>query len=202
VGSHLDLVPTLLAYAGLPDVERQARYPFLKGSDLSGVVVEPDSYGPRGSMENPGSGALYTYDMIMSIDGEWLQRNAPLLIDAAAAEAGLEFQRGTEAFLSILDQVGTPDLEKRELFRGIFDGRYKLIRYFGLGDYQRPGTVEELLKNNDVALYDLKTDPEEMNNLAHPASSLYDAVLLEEMNSKLNALIQREIGEDKALFNV
>jgi arylsulfatase len=202
VGSHLDLVPTLLAYAGLPDVERQARYPFLKGSDLSGVVVEPDSYGPRGSAENPGSGALYTYDMIMSIDGEWLQRNAPLLIDAAAAEAGLEFQRGTEAFLSILDQVGTPDLEKRELFRGIFDGRYKLIRYFGLGDYQRPGTVEELLKNNDVALYDLKTDPEEMNNLAHPASSLYDAVLLEEMNSKLNALIQREIGEDKALFNV
>jgi arylsulfatase len=60
--------------------------------------------------------------------------------------------------------------------------------------------VEELLKNNDVALYDLQSDPEEMNNLADPATSLYDAALLEDMNSKLNALIEREIGEDKALF--
>ncbi len=32
VGSHLDLVPTVLAYAGLPEAERQQRYPLLKGA--------------------------------------------------------------------------------------------------------------------------------------------------------------------------
>ena len=41
------------------------------------------------------------------------------------------------------------------IFRGIFDGRYKLVRYFGLGHYHLPGSVEELLATNDVALYDL-----------------------------------------------
>ena len=100
----------------------------------------------------------------------------------------------------VLDQIGTPDMEKREIFRGVFDGRYKLVRYFGLGHYNLPELVDELLANNDVALYDLQKDPEEMNNLANPDSVDYDQELLEKMNTKLNALIEAEIGEDKALF--
>jgi arylsulfatase A-like enzyme len=200
VGSHLDLVPTVLAYAGLSEAERQQRYPFLKGCDLSGMVADPESDGPRGSTDRPGKGALYTYDMITTIDAQWLQRNAPLLLDSAAAEAGLEFHRGTEAFRAILEEIGTPDLDKREVFRGIFDGRYKLVRYFGLGHYHQPETVEELLANNDVALYDLHLDPEEMDNLADPDHLKYDETLLAAMNAKLNALIVEEIGEDKALF--
>ncbi len=39
VGSHLDLVPTTLAYAGLSEQERKQRYPFLKGCDLSDVAA-------------------------------------------------------------------------------------------------------------------------------------------------------------------
>jgi hypothetical protein len=140
--------------------------------------------------------------MIMTIDAQWLLGNAPMLMDVAAAEAGLEFHRGTEAFLAILDQIGTPDLDKRELFRGIFDGRYKLVRYFGLGHYHLPGSVEELLANNDVALYDLRIDPEEMNNLADPDNPNYSEELLAIMNAKLNDLIATEIGEDKALFEL
>lgn len=200
VGSHLDLVPTILAYAVLPEEERQERYPFLKGHDLSVVTTDPDSDGPRGSAAKPGEGALYTYDMVATIDAQWLQRNAPLLLDMAAAEAGLEFHRGTEAFQAILEEIGTPDLDKREVFRGIFDGRYKLVRYFGLGHYHLPGTVEELLTNNDVSLYDLQVDPEEMDNLADPDHPKFDESLLEEINAKLNTLIVKEIGEDKALF--
>ncbi len=200
VGSHLDLVPTTLAYAGLSEGEIQQRYPFLRGHDLSGVMANPESDGPRGSSKNPGIGALYTYDMIATIDVQWLMRNAPLLMDTAAAEAGLEFHRGTKEFLAILDKVGAPDMDKREMFRGIFDGRYKLIRYFGLGHYHQPGSVKELLADNDVALYDLYLDPEEMNNLADPDNSDYDEALLAQMNAKLNALIDEEIGEDKALF--
>ena len=200
VGSHLDLVPTLLAFAGLSEAEQPERYPSLKGHDLSGVVADPGSDGPRGSSNQPGKGALYTYDMIGTVDAEWLHRNAPVLMDMAAAEAGLEFHRGQE-FLARLKEIEKPNLENREMFRGVFDGRYKLVRYFGLAHYNLPQSVEELLANNDVALYDLRMDPEEMNNLANPQNPDYDEELLDMMNAKLNALIQAEIGEDKPIFS-
>jgi arylsulfatase len=93
-------------------------------------------------------------------------------------------------------------LERRELFRGVFDGRYKLVRYFGLRHYNLPESVAELLADNDVALYDTRLDPEEMNNLADPKNPQYDEALLATMNAKLTALIKSEIGEDSALFPI
>ena len=200
VGSHLDLVPTILAYAGLPEAELRQRYPALKGHDLSGLVENPASAGPRGSSDEPGKGCLLTYDMIATIDAEWLNRNATKVFDQAAAQAGQEFHRGLESFIGMLDEVGVPNLEKRELFRCVFDGRYKLVRYFGLGHYNLPLSVMELQADNDVALYDLLLDPEEMDNLANPANPKYSEELLSTMNQKLNALIEAEIGEDQALF--
>jgi len=200
VGSHLDLVPTTLAFAGLTEEECQKRYPFLKGHDLSGVLENSKAEGPRGSSNKPGKGCLYTYDMIATIDAEWLNRNAPRLIDQAAQAAGLEFHRGVEEFRAMLDEIGTPNLENRGLFRGVFDGRFKLIRYFALGHFQLPQSVADLQANNDVALYDLQTDPEEMNNLANPKNPAYNEELLATMNDKLNYLIEAEIGVDKALF--
>lgn len=200
VGSHLDLVPTILAYAGLPEGELRQRYPSLKGNDLSGVVENPTSAGPRGSSEEPGKGCLLTYDMIATIDAEWFSRNATRVFDAAAAQAGVEFHRGLESFSGMLDEIGVPNLEKRELFRCVFDGRYKLVRYFGLGSYNRPASVKQLLADNDTALYDLLLDPEEMDNLADPTHPKYSEELLSAMNQKLNDLIDAEIGEDQALF--
>jgi arylsulfatase A-like enzyme len=200
VGSHLDMAPTILAYAGLPEDERQQRYPLLKGHDLSGIVEDPTSVGPRGSSEEPGKGCLLTYDMIATVDAEWFSRNATRVFDMAAAQAGVEFHRGMDSFKGMLDEIGVPDLEKRELFRSVFDGRYKLVRYFGLGTYNLPATVEHLLADNDAALYDLLLDPEEMDNLADPANPKYSEELLSVMNQKLNALIAEEVGEDRALF--
>jgi arylsulfatase len=196
VGSHLDLVPTILSFAGLSENEQRERYPFLKGHDLSEIVSNPELDGPRGSPKNPGLGALYTYDMIATVDAQWLMRNAPILLDTAAAEAGLEFHRGQE-FLDRIGELEKPNVDKRELFRGVFDGRYKLVRYFGLGNYNQPDSVEELLADNDVALYDLGADPEEMDNLADPQNPKFDRVLLKHMNAKLNALIEVEIGDDQ-----
>jgi arylsulfatase len=194
------MVPTILAYAGLPEAQRQQRYPFLKGHDLSGIVENPASVGPRGTSGEPGKGSLITYDMIATIDAEWFSRNATKVFDAAAAQAGQEFHRGLEAFKGLVNEIGVPDLEKREVFRGIFDGRYKLVRYFGLGHYNLPESVNQLLADNDVALYDLQSDPEEMDNLANPTNPKYSEELLSAMNQKLNALIDEEIGEDEALF--
>ena len=74
------------------------------------------------------------------------------------------------------------------------------MRYFGLAHYNLPGSVKELFANNDVALYDLKMDPEEMNNLADKENPSYDEDLLNRMNAKLNAQIETEIGEDKLIF--
>jgi arylsulfatase len=85
------------------------------------------------------------------------------------------------------------------VFRGVFDGRYKLVRYFGLAHYNLPQSVEELLTNNDVALYNLQNDPEEMNNLANPENPGYDEELLARINDKLNALIMDEIGDDRGM---
>jgi arylsulfatase len=200
VGSHLDLVPTMLSFAGLSEAEQRKRYPFLKGHDLSGVVADPASVGPRGSSDKPGKGSLITYDMIATIDGEWFSRNSTKVFDAAARQAGVEFHRGTEAFQSLVKEIGVPNLEKRELFRGIFDGRYKMVRYFGMGHYNLPSSVQQLLAENDVALYDLQSDPEEMDNLANPAHPKYNEALLSTMNEKLNALIVEEIGQDKPMF--
>jgi arylsulfatase len=59
--------------------------------------------------------------------------------------------------------------------------------------------VEELLADNDVTLYDLQNDPEEMDNLADPVHPSYDAELLASINDKLNALILDEIGDDRGM---
>ncbi len=200
VGSHLDLVPTILSFAGLSEDERRERYPLLKGHDLSALVRDPTAAGPRGSSATPGAGSLITYDMIATVDAEWFVRNVTKVFDAAAAAAGQEFHHGMDQFIELVEEIGVPDLEKREMFRAVFDGRYKLVRYFGMGNYNLPMSADQLLADNDVALYDLASDPEEMDNLANPDHPEYDEALLAAMNEKLNALIVAEIGEDKAMF--
>jgi arylsulfatase len=83
------------------------------------------------------------------------------------------------------------------MYRAVFDGRYKLVRYFGFQNYNTPATVADLLENNQVGLYDVGNDPDEMNNLADPDNPDYDEALLAMVAAKLNALIKVEIGEDK-----
>ena len=102
-------------------------------------------------------------------------------------------------FMETMSEVLHPDFDLQHNLRGVFDGRYKLVRYFALDGYNVPQDVEALLADNNVALYDLQNDPEERDNLANPDHPRYDEELLAAMNAKLNALIRTEIGTDKAL---
>ena len=61
-----------------------------------------------------------------------------------------------------------------------------------------PTTLDELKANNDLELYDLVNDPDEIVNLAHDFERNRDLIAV--MNAKLNALIAREIGTDDGSF--
>ena len=52
----------------------------------------------------------------------------------------------------------------------------------------------EVLRDNDIELYDLENDPDELNNLGLDPEA--NAELIMEMNALLNELIASEIGED------
>jgi len=88
-----------------------------------------------------------------------------------------------------------PDLMKRGAVRSVFDGRYVFTRYFSPKQHNRPTAMEDLVRLNDLELFDTQTDPDEMINLA--AQSSRHGELLMAMNGKLNRLIDAEVGEDR-----
>lgn len=202
VGSTVDIVPTLLELAGVTARQRRVLYPQLKGEDLSVVVTDPGSDGPRGSSESPGKGCLMTYDTLSAIDFEFVAGVAAALIDTgeSADEAGPEEQQGKLARArQLFGAVRRADFSQRNVLRGIFDGRHKFVRFFAINEHNHPETLEELHADNDVALYDLVDDPDEMDNLANRENPNYNAALVAEMNAKLNELIRIEIGADPDL---
>lgn len=202
VGSHLDLVPTLLELAGLSEPSIREQYPHLKGRSLKAAILHPDQVGPRGSTDAPGDGALLCWDGLHSLDKDWALSGAlqeltrmalgpmvpPVDPTAQLAEAGRKF--------------GAPDFSRRTFFRAVVDGRYKLVRWFSPDEYGNPFTLEELYEHADVTLHDLVNDPGEMENLAHPEHPAHDTALVARMLAKLHALVRDEIGDDRAPFNL
>jgi arylsulfatase len=92
-----------------------------------------------------------------------------------------------------MESIPRPDMKKRSNIRTVYDGRYKYSRYFNSQKHNRPTTVEQIFEVNDVELFDLKNDPNEMNNLALDKKKR-DVLLA--MNDKLNRLIDSEVGKD------
>ncbi len=117
------------------------------------------------------------------MDADWLKK---------VAEA---YASGKEM---TLDTIPRPDTKKRSNIRTVFEGRYKYSRYFNSQEHNRPTTVEQIFKINDVELFDLKNDPNEMNNLALDKKKNQDLLLA--MNDKLNRLIDSEVGKDDGSF--
>jgi hypothetical protein len=74
----------------------------------------------------------------------------------------------------------------------VFDGRYKFARYYAPDDFNTPTTLEALLANNEIELFDLQTDPDEMNNLGVDPETHKDLIM--RMNDLLNRMIAKEVG--------
>jgi hypothetical protein len=59
-------------------------------------------------------------------------------------------------------------------------------------------TFEELVGNNDLELFDLERDPDEMVNLAVDTGANRELIL--HKNELLNRLIAREVGDNNGSF--
>lgn len=177
VTSHLDIAPTLLGLANTAPEKRAAIQKGLPGQDFSGLLAAPEKAG----LQAVRDGMLFNYNMFAYLDGDYLHKAV------AHVRAG-----GKPNELKAAGIV--PDLSKRGAVRSVFDGRYTFSRYFSPKQHNRPVTLEDLTRFNDIELFDAQTDPLEMNNLAYQDKHR-DLVLA--LNEKLNRLIDQEVGEDK-----
>jgi arylsulfatase len=202
VGSLLDQAPTLLDLAGLTEQQIEERYPHLKGRSLKAPILDPTDHGPGGSAGSPGDGALYCWDAMNMLDPQWGITGA--LIDVSDMGSGPRAPR--DARMESLNQAGrtygAPDFSKRTYFRTVVDGQYKLVRWFSPQEYGNPSTLDELYATGDVTLHDLVNDPGEMENLGHPDHPSHDPALVQRMLAKLHSLVQQEIGDDVAPFDL
>jgi arylsulfatase len=202
VGSHLDLAPTLLEFAGLDQEGIAGRYPQLKGRRLRSVMLDPTQDGPRGSVDAPGDGALICWDGLRALDLEWNKTGALRSLTAMDLSGGNTVVDAEERLNAVGERYGAPDFRKRIFFRAVVDGQYKLARWFSPDEYGNPSTRHELDATGDVTLHDLVNDPGELENLGHPAHPKHDPLLVERMLTKLHALVENEIGEDRPPFDL
>jgi arylsulfatase len=176
---HIDVVPTLLSMAGVASTRAaEIAKRKLPGKDFSSILNNPGAAG----LQAVRDAVLFTYSGLVTNDGDLFR----VIGQAKAA--------GVKPAVALAKQGYKPNMKKRGTLRTVFDGRYKFTRYFSPLDHNRPTTIDELYKWNDVELFDLSTDPEEMVNLGTDSAKNRDLIL--SMNAKLDALIKAEFGVD------
>ena len=183
LASHVDLAPTLLAAAGLPDDAVANELAVLAGRDLSSFAAKPANADPRADQ---GDGILLHWTSLAAQDHDSL-----LAIDLARRSGGV-------TPLTFLEKEVRDGMQRRGQMRAVNDGRWKFARYFKPTDHHRPRDWATLSARNDLELYDLQADPGETKNLAADPAAVKDTLLA--MNAKLDRLIEREIGVDDGSF--
>jgi arylsulfatase A-like enzyme len=184
ITSHLDLVPTIVAMTGkstTPVADTMAR---MKGKDLTPLLKQP--VNPQFSQAR--GGVLFCYSQLMVHDPKFTAFLYETLLNRSIARTSL-YQK--------IEQFPI-DWSLRVAIRSVTDERYRFTRYFSFRGFNTPTTLDELQTNNDLELYDLRDDPDEVMNLAQDFDTHRD--LIGTMNAKLNALIANEIGADDGSF--
>src|SRR5262249_20754750 len=179
LSSHIDIVPTLLAMAGVSESQKGE----FAGRDLPGKNLMPVLGKPAAAEAHAArEGILFTYSALLTNDAGLL------------GVAGEAIAAGKDPKESMKASGFKPDLKKRGSVRTVFDGRYKFSRYFSPVDRNKPGNIDDLYLANDVELFDLETDRLEMKNLASDREK--NADLISTMSGKLESIIKAEIGKD------
>jgi len=176
--SHMDLVPTFVGLTGLPDTQRPAAVKALPGRDFSRLLAAPEA-----SVQAVRPAVLFNYVGISTVDGEFLRQ---VMVSLFVHKPG--------------PQISRAKLDQRGLVSFAYDGRYKFARYYAPTAFNTPHTLDEILKNNDVQLFDLQSDPEEVHNLALDPEKNRETIL--HMNEVLNDLIAKEVGVNDGKFLV
>ncbi len=182
--SHIDLVPTIVAMTGKATAPVADVMTRMKGKDLTALLrqpVNPEFSRTRG-------GVLFCYSQLMVHDPGFTKFLYETLRNKEIAK--VDQLRAIELF--------PIDWSLRVAIRSITDERYRFTRYFPFRGFNTPTTLDDLRAKNDLELYDLQADPDEVVNLATDFDTNRD--LIARMNAKLNALIAAEIGVDDGSF--
>ncbi len=184
VTSQIDLTPTLMALTGASPEMLEKTGRDLKGRDFSKAMARPDKV----QFDSVRPASLFNYNMLTFQDAKWAKKMYDYLKES---DSSLE-----QKIASLMKEE--PDFHNRCAIRSVFDGRYRFSRYFSPLHFNTPATLEALNANNDLELYDLHEDPEEIDNLA--ADIKANSELAMAMNEKLNARITEEVGDDDGAF--
>ena len=182
--SQLDLAPTLLALTGAAAPDRAKAGDGLKGHDFSGLLKAPAT----AKVDAVRPATLFNYNMLSYQDVTWAEHFTHMMFSGTVTN-----DDKVQTFLK-----NDPDFGERVGIRSIFDGRYRFSRYFGQTAFNSPTTLEELFAANDVEVYDLQEDPEEMRNLAMDKATHKDLILA--LNTLTQSLIAAEVGVDDGSF--
>jgi arylsulfatase len=175
--SHIDMLPTFVGLTGLPAARRPAAIKGLPGRDFSALVADPE----KADVHAIRPGALFNYVGLSTVDADFF---VPAFVRLAQGKRGPD-----------LTDI---KLGKRGFLAFVFDGRYKLGRFYAPNDFNTPKTLDELFRHNDVQVFDLKTDLDEMRNLALDRKKNGDLIL--RLNGLLNDLMAREVGANDSSF--
>lgn len=182
LGTHIDIVPTILSLAGVSNDEVANRFTGLKGCNLApsiGSASVTSGRDERGSLVYFGVGI-------------WVDpKLAKVMITSFSKESWLSSLAYRARHGQLIPSL---NMENRALFRGIYDGRYKFARYFSLGEHHKPESWEDLLAHNELELYDCATDPDEIVNMGRDPEKHRELIM--RLNAQLNAAISVEIGID------
>jgi arylsulfatase A-like enzyme len=177
--SHLDLMPTLPGLAGVSESRRREAVGDLPGRDFSGVLANAETAVPQAVRP----GVLFNYVGPLTIDSNYCLSAMAQLLQGKFAPPLTELQ---------------PKLNKRGFLSFVFDGRYKFARYYSPANFNTPETLEQILRNNDLQLFDLMNDPLEVHNLAVDPEKNKDVIL--RVNALLNELMAKEVGKNDGSF--